>query len=624
MRTVNVPEGMQDLFAKAEEVVSRFFAERADDPTHGTIDIHGERYVLIRGAALSIEFFDLVRSLYGDDKRTEADDFARAILFDLAHSVGKTDARNFHSRMHLTDPIAKLSAGPVHFSHTGWAFVDIFPESRATLDDEYCLVYDHPYAFESDAWLRAGRRSSFPVCVMNAGYSSGWCEESFGQKLVAAEVLCRCKGDDTCRFIMAPPHRIKQQIEAYIAQHPELAARAAGFHIPDFFARKREQEALEQRQQELEHELRQTQKLEALGRLAGGIAHDFNNLMSVVLGQATLSRRRVGDDDPLAQDLSRIIRAAERARALTQQLLTFGRSQVMRNELLDLNAVVTETGHLIERIIGDDVLLTLQLADTAGNVLADRAQLEQVLMNLVVNARDAMPKGGQLTISTRHTDADRVELIVSDTGIGMDEATRLRAFEPFYTTKGSQGTGLGLSTVYGIVTTLKGSVTIDSQPEQGTTVHIILPRMGAQPLNETRTESTAKPGVGTILVVEDQLELRDLIGGSLEVYGYEAILANDVNDALLILADASRHLDLLLTDVVMPHMSGVDLATSATALRPALKVLYMSGYTPDAHHRELFSREGSAYLQKPFAPEELAARVSSLLGGQMHAPVTDR
>jgi len=612
VRTVRVPDQMKELFAKAEEVVSRFFQERIDNPTHGTIEIHGERYVLVRGAALSVEFFDLVRSLYGEDKRSEADDFARAILFDLAHAVGKTDARNFHTRMQLTDPVAKLSAGPVHFAYTGWASVEIFSESRATPDDEYCLIYDHPYSFESDAWLRAGRNAEFSVCIMNAGYSSGWCEESFGQKLVAAEILCRCKGDATCRFVMAPPQQIKARIDAYVEQHPELAARAIGFQIPDFFARKREQEALEQRQRQLEEELRQTQKLEALGRLAGGIAHDFNNLISVVLGQATLSRRGLSDTDPMVQDLSRIIRAAERARVLTQQLSAFGRLQVTRNEILDLNVVITEAAHLIERVIGGEVVLQLRLAPDAGSVLADRTQLEQVLMNLAVNARDAMLEGGDLTISTVHN-GTTVDLSVSDTGIGMSEETRSRAFEPFYTTKGEGSTGLGLSTAYGIVTNAKGTITIDSLPNHGTTIRLSLPRVASHPTNNQRKDAIIGGGTETILVAEDQPELRELLEMSLSAYGYKPIITEDIDEALRILADRTQHIDLLLTDVTMPRMSGVDLAKHAVALRSDLKVLFMSGHTPDPEHRALFTNNGSVYLQKPFTPQELATRIALVL-----------
>jgi two-component system, cell cycle sensor histidine kinase and response regulator CckA len=612
MKTVRVPENMRAIFAQAEEVVSRFFSERIDNPAHGTIQIHGERYLLVRAAALSVEFFDLVRSLYGDDRHAEADDFARAILFDLAHAVGKTDAENFHRQMKLEDPLARMSAGPVHFAHTGWAFVDISEESNPTPGVDFRIIYDHPYAFESATWLQAGRLSTFPVCIMNAGYSSGWCEASFEQKLVAAELLCRGKGDETCRFVMAPPDRITGQIDDYIARHPQIASRAAGFQIPDFFARKRQEELLQRRQAELERELRQTQKLEALGRLAGGIAHDFNNIISVVLGQAMLARGQVSDDDPLARDLTKIIDASERAASLTQQLLAFSRSQVVRSELLDLNHVVEQMARLIERVIGDDIELSLQLAADAGSVRADRTQIEQVIMNLAVNARDAMPQGGQLTIGT-HRNGESVDLVVTDTGQGMDEETRARIFEPFFTTKGERGTGLGLSTVYGIVSGAGGSIHVESVPGAGSTFRASLPRESERPpVRERKTHSPAA-GTGTVLVVEDQPDLREVIGESLEAFGYRPILAEDPADALKVIGNRHSHIDVLLTDVVMPGTSGVELASRAIALRPSIRVLFMSGYAPDPTHRALFSKESTAFLPKPFTPQELADWLHMLL-----------
>ena len=615
MKTVSVPESMQDLFAAAEEVVSRFFRERVDDPGHGTIEIHGERYVLVRAAALSVEFFDLVRSLYGAERLAEADEFARTILFDLAHAMGRTDARNFHRQMNLTDPIARMSAGPVHFSHAGWAFVEILPESRPSPDDECCLVYDHPYSFESDAWVRNDRQSEVPVCIMNAGYSSGWCEESFGPKLVAAEILCRAKGDDTCRFVMAPPERITAQIAHYLADRPDIALRAAHFRIPDFFARKREEEQLKKRQDELERELRQTQKLEALGRLAGGIAHDFNNIISVVLGQAALAQRQLESSDPLFSDLAKIIRAGERAASLTHKLLTFGRSSVAQNDVLDLNLVVDETAKMIERVIGEDVELSLRLGRDAGSVLADRSQLEQVLMNLAVNARDAMPEGGRFDVSTHRSGESSVELIVSDNGIGMDEDTRSRAFEPFFSTKADHGTGLGLSTVYGIVSGAGGTITLDTLPGAGCTVRVTLPRLPSRAQAAKPARVAVEQGSGTVLVVEDRADLRELLERTLVDFGYQAIAAENVDHALALLADRERHLDLMLTDVVMPRMSGVELAARAVELRPGLKVLYMSGYAPEARHRALFASDGAAFLQKPFTPDELAARIAALILG---------
>ncbi|MEN6542897.1 EAL domain-containing protein [Parvibaculum sp.] len=217
-RTVKVPPEFEAIFERAEEQFSRFFQNWRRDPTKGTVEVSGERFVLVRGAALSIEFFDFIRRLFGQSER-EAVSMASQVLFDLAHALGKADAEHFHRMMGLTDPLSKLSAGPVYFANAGWAFVDLHEQSNPTPDENFYLLHDHPYSFEADAWIRAGRRSDFAVCHMNAGYSSGWCEESFGLPLVTTEISCRAKGDDMCRFIMAPPHRIDGHVERYLG-HP--------------------------------------------------------------------------------------------------------------------------------------------------------------------------------------------------------------------------------------------------------------------------------------------------------------------------------------------------------------------------------------------------------------------
>jgi predicted hydrocarbon binding protein len=252
LNTVKVPKEMEPLFAKAQEYVSRYFKEKKEDPTKGTIEIFGQRYVLMRAAALSVDFFETVRDLYKEAGDEEANRIARDFLFDLAHAIGKMDARNFHEKMNLKDPIAKLSAGPIHFAYTGWAFVDIFPESKPSPDENYYLIYDHPFSFESDAWHNAGKKSDSPVCIMNSGYSSGWCEESFGVTLVASEIMCKAKGDEACRFIMAPPDRIEGHIKEYLAKNPELAKRAVKYEIPGFFRRKWEEEDRKRRMAEME------------------------------------------------------------------------------------------------------------------------------------------------------------------------------------------------------------------------------------------------------------------------------------------------------------------------------------------------------------------------------------
>ena len=483
--TVRVPEPFIEDFEKAEELVKRYFAERLDAPSRGTIEISGERYVLVRAAALSVEFFDLVEKLYGPGREPEAQSFARNILFDLAHAIGKSDARNFHTRMGLSDPVARLSAGPIHFAHSGWASVDIDAASAPSADGDYVLVYDHPYSFESDAWTKAGRSAEFPVCIMNAGYSSGWCEESFGMPLVASEVLCRARGDEHCRFVMAPPDQLERRLDEYVADKPALALRVRGYEIPDFFARKAIEEELRETRDELErrviqrtrdleranaklrHEMAErerilrrvqnTQRLESLGRLAGGVAHDFNNLLGVIMGYSTVLEGRVAEDDPMKPMLSEITQAAQLAAHLTRQLLTFSRGRVVTRRRIDVHLVVEELSNMLDRLVGDDVTIGTRLCPHEVIVEADPSQVEQMLMNLAVNARDAMPTGGVLTIATELVNEegepsglpDAVMLSVIDTGVGMAEELQTKIFEPFFSTKEeNEATGLGLSLIH--------------------------------------------------------------------------------------------------------------------------------------------------------------------------------
>jgi two-component system cell cycle sensor histidine kinase/response regulator CckA len=220
--TVKVPKPLEAMFEEAEGHVQRYFERLHRDPTKGTIEVGGERYILVRASSMSVQFFDFIKTLYPGLEEAEATHAAATILYDIGRSIGRTDARAFHATLGVTDPIAKLSMGPVHFSHAGWAFVDISPESSPAPDQNYYLLYDHPQSFEADSWRKLEKRASAPMCVMNGGYSTGWCEVSFGLDLVAREILCRAKGDACCRFIMAPPGRIDDRVDAYKAAHPEL------------------------------------------------------------------------------------------------------------------------------------------------------------------------------------------------------------------------------------------------------------------------------------------------------------------------------------------------------------------------------------------------------------------
>src|SRR5438874_2301315 len=382
--------------------------------------------------------------------------------------------------------------------------------------------------------------------------------------------------------------------------------------------RKRAEEALRRS----EEQLRQAQKMEAVGRLAGGIAHDFNNLLTVITSYGDLLLEDLAPDDPRRDDVDQIRKAAEGAAALTRQLLAFSRQQVLEPKVLDLRAILAGTEKLLRRLIGADVHLATSLAPDLGAVKADPGQLEQIIINLAVNARDAMPGGGRLTIEA--TGMEEVEgrpgrwvmLAVSDTGNGMDEQTKARIFEPFFTTKESgKGTGLGLATVYGIVKQAGGFIWVDSEPGGGTTFKVYLPRVDepAEPADARPAPAEVRGGTETVLVVEDAASVRMVTRQVLERHGYTILEAPNGDTALRLAAKHHGPIDLLLTDVVMPGLSGRQLAEQLVRLRPSMKVLYVSGYGENAvvHHGILES--GVAYLQKPFTPETLARRVRDTL-----------
>ena len=380
-------------------------------------------------------------------------------------------------------------------------------------------------------------------------------------------------------------------------------------------------------QQELQVQLQQSQKMDAIGRLAGGVAHDFNNLLGVIIGYGERLLRRLPSPD--RREINEVLKAAEHAASLTRQLLAFSRRQVLKPRVLDLNAVVGEMDGMLRRIIGEDIDLVTVLQDGLGQVKADPGQIQQVVMNLAVNARDAMPKGGRLTIETGNAELDEsyisahlavrsghyVMLAVTDSGMGMDAATQARIFEPFFTTKeAGKGTGLGLSTVFGIVKQSEGNVWVYSEPQRGTTFKIYLPRVDEvveeQPAQEAET---AAGGSETILLVEDSDSLRELGREILEEHGYKVIEASSGAAALEALARHTGSLDLILTDLVMSGMSGRELADQVTRLRPGTKVIFMSGYTDDAlgHHGVL--ETGTAFVEKPFTIDGLLRKVRDVL-----------
>jgi PAS domain S-box-containing protein len=381
----------------------------------------------------------------------------------------------------------------------------------------------------------------------------------------------------------------------------------------------------------LELQFRQAQKMEAIGRLAGGIAHDFNNLLMVISGYSEFLLERLGPDPQLRGPAQEISNATQRATSLTRQLLAFSRKQMLAPKVLDLNEVVAENLKMLTRMIGEDIDLVMVPGPGLGAVRADPGQIDQVIMNLAVNARDAMAQGGKLTIETANvtldenfarthtplTAGDYIMLAISDTGVGMDSETQSRIFEPFFTTKGAKGTGLGLSTVYGIVKQSGGFIFVDTQPQRGTAFRTYFPRVDGREEAAAAQDSLGLPrpdhGQETILLVEDETHLRRLARQYLETQGYKILEAEDGAAALQIVDGHQGTIDLLLTDVIMPGMNGRVLATNIAKLLPDIRVLYMSGYTENAIGHEGMLDAGVNLLQKPFSLPALKDRVREVL-----------
>jgi len=400
--------------------------------------------------------------------------------------------------------------------------------------------------------------------------------------------------------------------------------------LDDRAERKRAEEALRQS----EKQFRQSQKMEAVGRLAGGIAHDFNNLLTIIMGYSQVLLTELGPQHPLRGKIEETLKAGGKAASLIRQLLTFSSKQSTDPKILSLNTAVTSLDNMLRRLIGEDVQFVIKLDPKNGRLRADQTQLEQVLVNLVVNARDAMPKGGTITIETAQVELTRspvyhiaplqpgsyVRLAVSDTGCGMDLKTQSHIFEPFFTTKGEgKGTGLGLSTVYGIVTQCGGAIDVTSRVGHGTRFDLYFPSVESDTQTTTPTQPSGRPqrGTETILLAEDEPSVRTLVRDELQKLGYKVVEAKNGVEACLLATQQAESFQLLLTDVVMPGMGGRELAQHLSVINPELRTLFMSGYMDDVGIMAGQEEGATSFLQKPFTPEVLASSVRNLLDAHM-------
>lgn len=499
--TVSVPDPFQELFGEAERLVGEYFRSIEVDPSRAFIGIGTERYLLVRASAFSIDFLKTVCQLYADRGREEALSIGQAFLFDISHSVGMSDAKVFHQRMDVTDPIAKLSAGPVVFAYTGWASVEISPESSPTPDDDFVLYYNHPYSFEADAWLSSGRPTDAPVCIMNCGYSSGWCEESFGIQLTAVEVECRAMGHSHCRFVMAPPHRIEEYLER---QDKRKAAPTERTRVPTFFERKQVEDQL----RELQGHLLSASRQAGLAEAATGVLHNLGNGLNSVQASVTeigerLSTtllenfRRSVELIEQTDDLATFFTNDERGRRLPGYLSSLSRKMndehdCLRQQLSRLEAKVAYLTDVVESqqqaarasrvhqelaledLLQQAVLLartrfekaeaTLEVNSQPHWIEIDKAAVLQILTNLLHNAADAVeenPFGSRLVELNAEVRGEQLLFEVQDNGVGIESELLEAIFQHGFTTK-TKGHGFGLHSAANLAASLGGKLTAHS------------------------------------------------------------------------------------------------------------------------------------------------------------------
>lgn len=481
---VSCPPELRPLFDRAAAALREHFGRIEIDSSRAMIGIDRERYVLVRASAFSIDFLDTLVQLYADRGQREALAIGRGFLFDIAHTIGLHDARTLHESFNCVEPHERLSFGPVHFAYTGWALVDIKSQSKPLPNDDFCLVYDHPYSFEADSWLRAGRSSEGPVCIMSAGYSSGWCEASYGIELTAIEVTCKARGDATCTFVMAPPHRVAERVHEHFDIDIETLG-AKGYDIPTYFERKRVQEA--------QDELVRKERLATVGLLVAGVAHEVNTplgvavtAMSVINEDLELLKAQFDCDQLTRSDLRAFLERASRAGEMVRSNLDRAATQITNFKRVSVDQVTQERRHID---VGEYVRQTLDnlgpvirkhglevsLA-TSGDLEVDThpGALAQIITNFVTNtATHGRDEGSSaplhVQIRIERTERGKIVLSYADDGQGMSHEVHAQAFQPFFTTaRGRGGTGLGLHIVHSLVVdVLGGRIDLSTSPGEG-------------------------------------------------------------------------------------------------------------------------------------------------------------
>jgi signal transduction histidine kinase/response regulator of citrate/malate metabolism len=625
---VKVPESFKPFFDAAQQTVRSYFSELKMDPSCGTIEINDQRYVLVRASAFSKGFLETIQHLYADKGESEAFSIGQNFLFDYAHVIGMHDARDFHQKMQLTDPLSKLSAGPVHFAYSGWAFVDISPESNPTPDDNFCLIYEHPYSFEADSWKRNGAISKEPVCIMNAGYSSGWCEESFGIQLTAVEVSCIAKGDECCRFIMSPPHKIQEHLERFKARHPAHQSKMQSYNIPTFFERKKVEEEMERSR------LLAEESAKAKADFIANMSHELRTPLGAILGFADLLQKmELGDIQ--REYIDAINTSGKSLLSIINDILDLSKLDAGRFIIESVPFSVPELMHSVQVMFSSKAAAkAIRLScsvDMAINyqVSGDPMRLTQILVNLIGNAVKFTESGGiYINCIVEKEEENQVQLCFSvrDTGIGIEADKLEHIFDRFTQadtdiTRKYGGTGLGLAITKQLIELQGGQITVSSHKGKGTEFQFIIPYVkSAEQITMPRLEPAASHhfhSIKKILIVEDNLMNQKLASIILQNNGFEVIIARNGKKAVEVLSQQS--VDLILMDIQMPVMDGYKTTKAIRELNITTPIIATTAHALSGEKEKCLQAGMDDYLPKPFRETDLLNKIAAW--AKHHKPI---
>ncbi|RYY70213.1 MAG: response regulator [Chitinophagaceae bacterium] len=618
--TVSVPEDLRPIFDMAQQTVSEYFRHLKMDPTKGTIEINDQRYVLVRASALSIDFLSTIQNLYGDRGETEAMAIGKNFLFDIAHVIGMNDAKNFHEKMNLTDPISKLSAGTVHFAYSGWAYVDIVGESNPSPDENFYLIYHHPYSFEADSWKRAGKLSNTPVCIMNAGYSSGWCEESFNLPLTAVEVSCRAKGDDQCTFIMSPPEKIQEHLEKYHAGNQYL--KRESYEVPTFFDRKRVEEEM-QRSKTLAED-----SDKAKSDFIANISHELRTPLGAILGFADLLKKT--SLTAVQKDyLEAVSSSGNSLLSIINDILDLSKIDAGKFIIESIPFSIAELVHSIE------VMFALKAAQKGIEfhcnvdrnidhvVQGDPMRLTQILINLIGNAIKFTDVGGvymNCELKREHADSIEVSFSVRDTGIGIDEEKTATIFERFTQadtniTRKYGGTGLGLAITKQLVELQSGHIELINHKGGAEFRFDIRYKKNQETQSDfshnSQLNQSGLHSIKRILVVEDNVMNQKLASVILSANGFKITIADNGQQAIDILKE--KQFDVILMDIQMPVMDGYQATkTIRNELLLSTPIIAMTAHALSGEKEKCISAGMNDYLSKPYKEIDLMTKLGSV------------